>query len=233
VAVDGSGSFYIVDSSNQRVRKVDHRISTTTLLTSNAPPITTQNLVLTAAVSPGDATGSVQFFDGATTLGSVPLSAGTATLSDLPLTLGTHSLIAVYSGDTNYAMSTSAPMLQVVSSQATSSITLTSDGQPTQSDGQTVYVSTLNSPATFTAIVAPPAASGAVRFFDGPLSLGVLKLSGGTAVLTTSSLPTGNHTITAVYSGDSFFMPSSAAALTQQVQETVSGDNVNTSLSSR
>ncbi|MFL6448655.1 MAG: Ig-like domain repeat protein [Bryobacteraceae bacterium] len=148
VAVDGSGNLYIADWGNQRVRKVDHRISTTTLLTSNANPTTTQNLLLTAAISPAHATGSVQFFDGTTTLPSVELSAGTATLSDLLLTAGTHSLIAVYSGDTNYAMSTSPAILQVVS-RTSSTITLTSDGQPTQSDGQIVFVSMLNSPAIF------------------------------------------------------------------------------------
>jgi large repetitive protein len=234
VAVDRSGNFYIADSRNQRIRKVDHRLSTTTLLTANANPATTQNLVLTAAISPGEATGSVQFFDGTTTLPRVALSAGTATLSDLSLTAGIHPLVAVYSGDTKYALSTSAVLMQVVSvSRASSTIRLTSDGQPTQADGQTVYVSVLNSPATFTATLTPAAARGTVQFFDGPLSLGVQPVSGGTAVCTTSSLALGQHTITAVYSGDALLLPSWAAPLLQQVQETASGDSGNPHRSSR
>jgi len=87
LAVDGSGNFYLVDRGNRRVREVDHRIWTTTLLTSNASPSGTQNLVLTAAISSGEATGSVQFYDDFTVLGNVALSAGTATLSDLSLTV--------------------------------------------------------------------------------------------------------------------------------------------------
>jgi hypothetical protein len=189
VAVESSGNFYIVDSSNGRIRKVDGRVSTTTLLTSNANPTTTQNLVLTAAISPRDASGSVQFFDGMTALRSVALSGGMATVSDLSLTVGTHSLVAVYSGDSNYAMSTSAATLQVVSSQGISTITLTSDGQPTQSNGQTVYFSMLNSPAPFTAMVTPTKASSSVQFLDGTTSLGAQAVSGGTGVLTTSCLP--------------------------------------------
>ncbi|MFL6450656.1 MAG: Ig-like domain repeat protein [Bryobacteraceae bacterium] len=217
VAVDSGGNLYIADSVNRRVRKVDHRISTTTLLTSKANPTTTQNLFLTAAITPDDATGTVTFFDGNTMLRSVPFSGGTATLSDLLLTGGTHALVAYYSGGTNYAMSTSPALLQVVS-RASCTMTLTSEGQPTQSDSQTVYVSMLNSPATFTATLSPATAGGTVQFFDGPTSLGVQTISGGTALFTTSSLTLGNHTISAVYNGDAFFFPSWAAPVIQQVQ---------------
>ncbi|MFL6448491.1 MAG: Ig-like domain-containing protein [Bryobacteraceae bacterium] len=192
----------------------------------------TQNLFLTAAITPDDAAGTVTFFDGHTMLRSVPFSGGTAILSDLLLTAGPHALIAVYSGDTNHAMSTSGAIVQLVS-RSTSTLTLTSDGQPTTSDGQSVYVSQLNSPATFTATVAPATASGTVQFFDGPTSLDVRTVSGGTAAFTTSSLMLGHHTISAVYNGGAFFMPSWAAPLTQQVQQTVAENGVNTRLISQ
>ncbi|MFL6448493.1 MAG: Ig-like domain-containing protein [Bryobacteraceae bacterium] len=166
-----------------------------TLLTSNANPTTTENLVLTAAINANDATGTVTFFDGTTMLRSIELSGGTARLSD------------------------PSSIVQVVFS-STSTLTLTSDGQPTTSNGQTVYVSMLNSPTTFTAMLTPATASGTVQFFDGPTSLRVQPVSGGTAAFTTSSLTLGNHTISAVYNGDAFFMPSWAAPLTQQVRNT-------------
>lgn len=233
VAVDSSESFYIVDALNQRIRKVDHRLSTTTHLTSNANPTTTQNLVVTAAINSADATGSVQFFDGMTALGSAALSAGTATLSDLSLTVGLHSLVAVYSGDTNYAMSTSAALLQVVSSQAISTMTLISDAEASESCGLPVYVSTLNSPVTFTATLTPAEATGTVQFLDGQTSLGVQPVSVGAAVFTTSSLPAGTHRISAVYSGDANFMPRRVKAITLQVRDTAPENNVNTSLTSR
>jgi len=218
VAVESSGNFYILDSSNQRVRKVDRRISTTTLLTSNVNPTTTQSLVVTAAVSPADATGSVQFFDSTTALSKVVVSGGTATLSDLSLTVGLHSLVAVYIGDTNHAMNTSAALLQVVSSQALSTVTLTCDAQATESYGLPVYVSALNNPVTFTATVTPAEASGTVQFLDGSTSLGAQAVFGGTAVFTTSSLSAGVHRISAVYSGDASFLPRRVKAITLQVQ---------------
>jgi hypothetical protein len=231
VVVDSSENLFIAD--NNRIRKLDRRLSTTTLLTSNANPTTTQNLVLTAAITPADATGSVQFFDGFTGLGNVAVTAGTASLSELSLIDGTHSFVAFYSGDRNHAMSTSASLLQVVSFGMLSAFTLTSDAQATESYGQTVYVSKLNSPVTFTATLAPADASGTVQFFDGQTSLGAQTVSAGTAVFTTSSLAAGSHRIAAFYRGDAFFRPRWAKAVTQQVLDTASGDNVNTSRISR
>jgi hypothetical protein len=75
------------------------------------------------------------------------------------------------------------------------------------SDGQTVYVSILNSPATFTVTVTPAEASGTVQFFNSATGLSRQTLSGGSAAVTTSSLAAGNDMITAVHSGDAFFCP--------------------------
>jgi autotransporter-associated beta strand protein len=56
-----------------------------------------------ATVSGGSSpSGSVQFFDGATSLGTAPLVSGTATLNNVTLSVGTHgSITATYLGD-NY-----------------------------------------------------------------------------------------------------------------------------------
>ena len=63
----------------------------------------------------GTPTGTVSFFDGATQIGSSKLnSSGVATLMTSTLAVGTHSLTASYSGDTNFAPSTSAGLPQVV-----------------------------------------------------------------------------------------------------------------------
>jgi hypothetical protein len=58
------------------------------------------------------------------------------------------------------------------------------------------------SPVQFTATVSPGTATGTVEFFDGATSLGTAPVSTSTAVLSTSSLAAGNHSITAQYSGD-------------------------------
>ena len=71
---------------------------------------------------------------------------------------------------------------------------------------------------TFTATVAPAAATGTVTFLDGAAPLGTGTLSGGVATFNTSALVTaGLHNITAVYGGDSSYAGSTSGVLVQQV----------------
>ncbi|MDP9362259.1 MAG: Ig-like domain repeat protein, partial [Acidobacteriota bacterium] len=88
--------------------------STTTLASSLNPSSFGQAVTFTATVSGSGATGTVTFNDGATSLSTAALTAGTSTFMTSALTAGTHSIIAVYSGDTNFASSTSAALTQVV-----------------------------------------------------------------------------------------------------------------------
>jgi hypothetical protein len=64
--------------------------------------------------------------------------------------------------------------------------------------------------------------SGTVTFNDGTTVLGMASLSGGRATFTSSTLMTGMHSITAVYSGDTVFMGSTSAVLVQTVQQSAS-----------
>ena len=69
-------------------------------------------MTFTATVSSRAASipaGTVEFFDGATTLGSFPLSGGTSSFSTAGLAVGAHTITATYSGDATYVTSTSAP----------------------------------------------------------------------------------------------------------------------------
>jgi hypothetical protein len=80
--------------------------------------------------------------------------------------------------------------------------------------------STDKQPIIFTARVtsASGTATGTVTFRDGSTSLKIATLdSAGMATLTTSSLNVGMHILTAVYSGDSFFAPSTSGTLTEVV----------------
>jgi hypothetical protein len=73
--------------------------------------------------------------------------------------------------------------------------------------------------ATFTASVISSSGTptGSVTFLDGSSSLGTVSLIGDTAVLGTSALSTGSHSITANYSGDSTHSSSTSEALTEIV----------------
>ena len=77
--------------------------------------------------------------------------------------------------------------------------------------GQTVTLKATITPTVQYASVP----TGTVVFKDGSTDLGTVTLSGGVATFTTSTLPAGDHTMTAVYSGDSTYpWESGSASLT-------------------
>ena len=100
-------------TSTPVIATVTQASTTTTLTTSPNPSSVGQPTILTAtitAVSPGSGspTGTVEFFNGTTSLGTATISGGVATLTTSALPLGTSSLTARYQGDGNFTASTSA-----------------------------------------------------------------------------------------------------------------------------
>jgi large repetitive protein len=188
----------------------------TTLAASPNPATVGQTVTLSAAVSPATATGTLQFFDGATSLGTVAVSNGTATLATSTLAAGSHSLTVAYSGDAMKAASTSAAVTETLNKAATTT-TLASSLNPSVS-GQAV---------TFSAQVSASAATGSIQFKDGANLLGTVTVSGGSASLAVSSLSVGTHSVTAVYAGDLNYTGSTSAALTQTVTAAIPGAATN------
>jgi hypothetical protein len=153
-------------------------------------------VTLTATVTPAAATGSVEFFNGATSLGSSVLSGGVATLTTSVLPVGTDAITAVYGETSGFATSTSSPASVVVSPVAARSTTTTLavdklDGAPYQQ-------------VTFTTAVAAStgAANGSVTLKDGALVLTTLPVAGGVvAPFTTNVLGAGSHSFVAEFVG--------------------------------
>ena len=88
---------------------------------------------------------------------------------------------------------------------------------------------------TFTATVTgskvrgvTTAPTGAVTFFDGTTKLGAAPLSSGVAAFSTSTLAVGSHNITAQYSGDTNYVPTSSAVLVQVVGQVASSTSTPT-----
>jgi GH25 family lysozyme M1 (1,4-beta-N-acetylmuramidase) len=88
-------------------------------------------------------------------------------------------------------------------------VSLTSSPNPSLS-GQSVAFT-----ATVTSGGGTP--TGTVTFMDGGSTLGAQSLSGGVAVFSTAVLSVGSHSVTAVYSGDGSFAPSTSSPLIQTV----------------
>ena len=193
--------------------------TTTTLTSTPNPSAPGQNVTLTATVSPSQASGRVTFLDGSTSIGTGTLSGGIATLTTNMLTMGVHSLTASYAGDGLFNASSSSAQSQNVTITSTSTA-VTSSLNPS-SFGQNV---------TFTAAVTPSSATGTVTFLDGTTMLGSGTLSGGTTTFSTAGLTTGNHSITASYSGAALYTASVSSVLTQTVNQATTTTALSSSL---
>jgi len=93
---------------------------TTLALSTSAPSVAFgSTATLTASVAATMAnrptpTGTVSFYDGTTLLGTAPVSDGSAIFGAPLQATGTHSLVAIYSGDSNFNVNTSAPSIVTV-----------------------------------------------------------------------------------------------------------------------
>ena len=188
--------------------------TTSVVLTSDGPSVYGNPVVFTATVAVtsgiGTPTGTVEFFDGATSLGTANLVGGTtASFSTAVLGAGSHTIDAVFSGDANFTGNT-ASMTQVVA-QGTTSTTVVSSANPSLEGVSVTFT------ATVAAVTGIGNRTGTVQFFDGAVSIGSGSVAGGTAILTIATLAFGDHSITAVYSGDANFTGSTSPPITQTV----------------
>jgi hypothetical protein len=184
--------------------------SSTTLGSSANPSVFGQAVTWTATVAAGPPgggppTGTVQFgVDGAPFGSAATVTNGVATSPPTStLSVGNHSVTATYSGDGNFSVSTAFPLTQQVSQAAT---TLALTPAPVTSSP---FLSTV----TFTARVnvtlpGAGAPTGQVIFSDGGTTIGIAPVQGGNATFSTNALNIANHTVTASYSGDVNFTPS-------------------------
>jgi hypothetical protein len=227
----GDGSF--LGSNGTVIQKVN-RAQTSTVVTSSANPAQSgQAVTFTAAVAPvapgaGNPTGTVRFtVNGANLGGPATLVDGVATSTTFAsLSPGAYAIKATYSGDGNF---------------------VNSEGTLDQGNGQTVGKGvtemTLESsddsadigqPVTFTSTVTSVAPatgrpSGVVQIWKGPVLLGATSLSPAgpntsKAEFVSSTLPTGAHSINAVYVGN-FNFEGQTASTSQAVGQvaTVTG----------
>jgi hypothetical protein len=177
--------------------------STTTAVTSSLnPSFVTQGVSFTAtvaAVAPGvgTPTGTVNFvIDGGAPIPGTLNGSGVASSGLITtLTVGTHTVVATYVATTNFATSTGSLAGGQVVKPLNTTTTVSSSLNP----------STFGLPVTFTAAVTANApgsgpASGNVNFIiDGGTPTMVTLNGTGQALLTTSTLTAGNHTVVVNY----------------------------------
>lgn len=140
---------------------------------------------------------------------------------------------------TPVAIGTRLGKISITANTATTPPSINLTGTGTGATTTTSLSSSLNSSVygqsvSFTAKVLPSIAgtpTGTVTFYDGAAVLGTKTVSiAGIAVLTTSSLAGGSHSVTASYSGNSLFAGSTSAAVNQAVTQAKAAVSVSSSL---
>jgi hypothetical protein len=141
----------------------------------------------------------------------VVLAAGAKCIENiayLPVTVGLSSGSVIFGGR---GIVPESILLRGTAVQTMTTVTLASDNLA-PFVGQTITLTAIVSPAG----VGTP--SGAVSFYDGTTLLGSAQtLVAGSASIATAALLAGTHNLTAVYSGDPNFIPSSSAVLAESV----------------
>lgn len=226
---NGNGDFATSDSA-VIVHGVDQSQTQVDLTSSDATAVSGQALTFTAHVSPtgngaGDPSGTVTFFAEGDQIGDpVVVVEGAATSSSTSLDAGTHPITATYSGDDDFAGSTST-ITQAVAAAATTTTVNSSPnpsvfGQPVSVHAEVTPVS----PATGHPV-------GAIKFVvDDGANVVYVDLEGGAADTTITGLWVGDHTIKATYlSGDPNFVTSTSAPRTQTVNKAATDTTVTSS----
>ncbi len=211
---DGNTNF--TGSSGNTVTETIKQAGTSTALSSSAnPSIVGQPVTFIATITSfAVPDGTVTFTVDGVTQPKATLNGGKATLTVATFTLGAHTVTAGYDGNANFAASgPTALTQQVLNASATS---IASSANP----------SVFGQPVVFTATIVAATGSGTptgtVTFVvDNTARAPVSVNSSGQASITLNNLIVGSHTVTANYSGDGTFAPSSPTVPVTQTVNTV------------
>ena len=233
-AVFGGDANYLTSTSSVLTETVGTAPTTTAVTSGTNPSVTGQSVTFTATVSvtapgAGNPTGTVEFYNGGTAISgctaqtlSPTLETATCTTS-LTATGSTDTITAKYSGDANFAASTSPNFAQTVNAGATSASVVSSD-----------LTAVVGQPITYTATVTAtsPATgnpTGDVEFLSAGTAIAGCRGAGGVAVsgtlpdtatctVTYASDSPSSYAITVKYLGTAAY---SASAVSASITETV------------
>lgn len=229
-----SGDNYYATSISSTVTLSVAKGATLTTVTATPPTLTLGSTeTLTATITPIDVvtgtiytiTGTVSFYDGGSTLlGKAVVSSNVATLTGVALSGSVnHTITAVYSGDTNWLASLSAP-ITLLSLTQPDTVVLTSNITNAQ-PGQVVVLTATVTPDSTPSPTGEQNPTGNVVFYLGTTVLGESALApvplsySSTATLTLATLPGGQDTVYAVYLGDLYYDKESSNLLTLNIQD--------------
>jgi CSLREA domain-containing protein len=204
------GSYPIAASLNDPNSKLGNYTVTNTPGTLTIG-VVTPALVLNCPTVTYDAnahscTGSASGVGGAVVSGTWSISPASETA------VGSYPVVGIFtSSDANYASGGTASGTLVIQ-QTMPGVALTSSMNPA------LMLNGVTLTATVSSQVSVP--SGSVTFYNGATALtGPVQLSNGSATLVTNSLPIGNDSLTAVYSGDANFVTVTSNAVAEVIED--------------
>jgi Bacterial Ig-like domain (group 3)/IPT/TIG domain/Galactose oxidase, central domain/Kelch motif len=216
VAAYSGDANFVPATSNQLSQAVTPQTVTVTLSSSTQSTTYGSPVTFTATVTPATATGTISFqLNPPNEYSAVPVANGVASYTTLSIPAGPYPAVAAYFiGDPNFSSSSSNSVPLLVA-KATPTINISSSANP----------SSFGQPVTFTATVTfpplpSPAPTGSVTFSDGSTTISSAYLSSGVATSQTSTLVSGNHSITASFQPDQVdtnFNPATSVPLSQVV----------------
>jgi hypothetical protein len=209
--------------------KITFKPSTTTLTLSPTTLTHGANVTATATVTgTGTPAGAVSLVTSTTlpnnkSISAIQLAAGTGTETLTSLPGGTYTVTGQYSGDGVNAASTSAPVTVTVNPEA-STLAFTPQFYDPNSFAPAPITKGLQVPYNSAILMdiqiegaagtVDGIATGSVTFTNGSTTLAVVPVSsGGTAEFDADSLPPGNYSIGASYSGDASYKASTVAPI--------------------
>ncbi|MCF6379046.1 ExeM/NucH family extracellular endonuclease [Nocardioides KLBMP 9356] len=183
-------------------------VKASTTVSGTAEDITwTRSGSVSVTVTPADAGGAVELFDGATKLGEGPVSNGASSIDIKPqaLAVGTHSLTLKLEGDSSHGDSQGSVTVTVVKESTSVSGTAAD-----LTWGNAGSVSVVVAPVAAARTLVPPAPTGTVELYSGATKLGQGTLSGGSAsiAMAARALGAGDHSLTLKYLGDGSYTAS-------------------------
>ncbi len=191
--------------------------NSTTISSLANPAAVGQTVTFVASVvsnsqNSGAPTGQFVFSEGNTTLATVPFTSGGPAVSGADFSIatlpaGTHIITVTYQPTGNFNGS-SASVVEVIRGKA-SSISFMASPQSTLA----------LAPVTLSAVVSASSVTptGTVTFHDGGATLGSASVAANGSSSLTVSFAAGSHLLTASYSGDSTFGPTTSVVVTEIV----------------
>ncbi len=202
---------YVLDPDTSNTINQLVRSASSLEMKSYTNPANTANFIMFAGIVTGIPglfpTGTVEFFNNGNPFGSAPLDQGVACLIFDPFTLppGTYTVTGTYSGDNNYAPSSSPTPVVVLVGATTSDLTV--NPSPANTPDNVTLTATVTKVAPGTQVP-----TGNVSFFDGGNLIGTVALNGSAQAVLVTTFAKGTHSITATYAGDTDFTGSGAPA---------------------